>query len=98
MPQAAPITSICRCIATSGSEPSDSPRQNAACIIRVESCTGRASRVKDVVMTGAASTKWQDWTSFALGLWLAVSPWMLDYSHIEAATANAAFMGLALAL
>ncbi len=33
-----------------------------------------------------------------LGLWLAVSPWVLDYSHHEAATANAAFMGLALAL
>ena len=42
--------------------------------------------------------RWQDWSSFALGLWLAVSPWTLDYSHQEAATANAAFMGLALAL
>lgn len=42
--------------------------------------------------------KWQDWTSFGLGLWLAVSPWALAYSHHEAATANAAFMGLALAL
>lgn len=45
-----------------------------------------------------AGAKWQDWTSFALGLWLAVSPWALDFSHHEAATANAAFMGLALAL
>jgi SPW repeat len=45
-----------------------------------------------------AAAKWQDWTSFALGLWLAVSPWVLGYSHQEAATANAAFMGLALAL
>jgi hypothetical protein len=45
-----------------------------------------------------AATKWQDWASFALGLWLAVSPWVLGYSHLEAATANAAFMGLALAL
>lgn len=45
--------------------------------------------------TGA---RWQDWASFALGLWLAVSPWALDFSHHEAATANAAFMGLALAL
>jgi hypothetical protein len=43
-------------------------------------------------------TRWQDWASFALGLWLAVSPWVLGYSHQEAATANAAFMGLALAL
>lgn len=45
-----------------------------------------------------AITKWQDWSSFALGLWLAMSPWLLGYSHHEAATANAAFVGLALAL
>jgi hypothetical protein len=45
-----------------------------------------------------AATKWQDWASFGLGLWLAVSPWVLGYSQLEAATANAAFMGLALAL
>ena len=45
-----------------------------------------------------AAARWQDWTSFALGLWLAVSPWALGYSHLESATANAAFMGLALAL
>jgi hypothetical protein len=46
----------------------------------------------------ATKTRWQDWTSFALGLWLATSPWILGYSHLEAATANAAFIGLALAL
>lgn len=44
------------------------------------------------------ATKWQDWTSFALGLWLAVSPWVLGYSSVHGATANAAFVGLALAL
>jgi len=44
------------------------------------------------------ATRWQDWASFALGLWLAVSPWALGYSHQHAATANAAFVGLALAL
>lgn len=46
----------------------------------------------------AAATRWQDWASFALGLWLAMSPWLLDYSHHEAATANAAIVGLMLAL
>lgn len=46
----------------------------------------------------AAPAHWQDWASFALGLWLAVSPWVLGYSHTEAATANAAFLGLAIAL
>lgn len=45
-----------------------------------------------------SSARWQDWASFALGLWLAMSPWMLGYSHHDAATGNAAFMGLALAL
>ena len=46
----------------------------------------------------AASAKWQRWASFTLGLWLAVSPWFLGYSHSEAATANAACIGLLLAL
>jgi hypothetical protein len=45
-----------------------------------------------------AGARWQDWASFALGLWLAMSPWLLGYSNQDAATANAAFMGLALAL
>jgi SPW repeat len=45
-----------------------------------------------------ASSKWQDWTSFALGLWLAVSPWIAGYHEHELATANAIVVGLALAL
>lgn len=45
-----------------------------------------------------AATKWQDWASFALGLWLAVSPWAAGYAEHEVATANAIFVGLALAL
>jgi hypothetical protein len=49
-----------------------------------------------VVMT--ATTRWQEWASFALGLWLAVSPWLADYAAHEAATANAVFLGIALAL
>ena len=49
-------------------------------------------------MQVAANNKWQDWTSFALGLWLTVSPWVLGYSSVHSATANAAFVGLALAL
>jgi len=42
--------------------------------------------------------RWQDWASFALGLWLAVSPWLADYAAHDAATTNAAVCGLALAL
>lgn len=45
-----------------------------------------------------ATARWQEWASFALGLWLAVSPWIVGYAEHEAATANAAFVGLALAL
>lgn len=48
-------------------------------------------------MTSVAS-RWQDWTSFVLGLWLAVSPWVLDYTAEDAATANAAFLGVAIAI
>ena len=44
------------------------------------------------------TTKWQGWTSFALGLWLAVSPWIAGYAEHNAATANAVIAGLALAL
>ena len=49
------------------------------------------------VNTGSIA-RWQDWASFALGLWLAVSPWMAGFSANEAATANSVFLGIALAL
>lgn len=42
--------------------------------------------------------RWLDWASFALGLWLAISPWALGYAHVDGATGNAAFVGLAIAL
>lgn len=45
-----------------------------------------------------AAARWQEWASFALGLWLAVSPWLADYADHEGATANAAVVGLLLAL
>jgi len=44
------------------------------------------------------AAKWQDWTSFALALWLAVSPWIAGYAEHQTATANAVIVGLALAL
>ena len=48
-------------------------------------------------MVGTA--RWQDWTSFGLGLWLAVSPWIVGYDGSDhAATCNAAFVGVALAI
>ena len=42
--------------------------------------------------------RWQEWASFALGLWLAVSPWLCGYEDQHPATANAVFVGIALAL
>lgn len=48
--------------------------------------------------TVAEVRRWQDWASFALALWLAVSPWLAGYAEHDAATANAAVVGLALAL
>ena len=42
--------------------------------------------------------RWQDWASFALALWLAVSPWLAGYAAHDAATANAALVGLLLAV
>lgn len=46
----------------------------------------------------SATARWQEWASFALGLWLAMSPWVCGYADQPAATGNAAFMGVALAL
>jgi len=31
------------------------------------------------------TARWQDWTAFALGLWLAVSPWIVGYESDHAA-------------
>ena len=40
------------------------------------------------------TAKWQDWASFALGLWLALSPWIAGYAEQAGATANAVTAGL----
>jgi SPW repeat len=72
---------------------------NEASIISVESWRAFSMGSRTAGMGRMTTvTRWQDWASFALGLWLAVSPWVLGYSHQEAPTANAAFIGLALAL
>ena len=38
---------------------------------------------------------WEDWISVALGLWLLVSPWVLDYGQV-AVTQNAVLLGFLL--
>lgn len=44
------------------------------------------------------AVRWHGWAGFALGLWLALSPWVAGYAGNDSATANAAVTGLALAL
>jgi SPW repeat-containing protein len=58
----------------------------------------RLARVKEQRVQ-TATARWQEWASFVLGLWLAVSPWICGYADDQqAATANAVFVGIALAL
>jgi hypothetical protein len=51
---------------------------------------------KEQRMVGTA--RWQDWASFGLGLWLAVSAFIVGYEAEMAATVNAVFIGVALAI
>lgn len=37
---------------------------------------------------------WEEWTEAVLGLWMAASPWILDYSQLGGATVSAFFTGL----
>jgi SPW repeat len=37
--------------------------------------------------------QWQDWTSWALGLWLLLSPWTLFFEHEARALENALVVG-----
>lgn len=38
---------------------------------------------------------WEEWTEVALGVWLAVSPWVLSYTALETARSNAILVGAA---
>ena len=41
-----------------------------------------------------APKAWEEWTEAALGLWLAVSPWVLGFSANQNAMMNAVIVGL----
>ena len=42
---------------------------------------------------------WQDWLDMVLGLWLAVSPWIIDFADSDPAAArNALVVGIAIAV
>ena len=38
--------------------------------------------------------KWEEWTNVVVGIWLAVSPWVLGFSNDPATTWNAVIVGL----
>lgn len=42
--------------------------------------------------------RWQDWVNMLLGLWLFVSPWVLQYVAFEGAAWNAYVVGTAIAV
>ncbi len=41
---------------------------------------------------------WEEWVSVALGVWLAISPWILGYSTVTAAMRDAVAVGVVVAL
>ena len=41
---------------------------------------------------------WEEWVSVALGVWLAISPWVLGFTGLVAATSNAVIVGIAVAV
>lgn len=38
--------------------------------------------------------RWEEWTNVALGIWLAISPWVLGFTGAAAAARNAVLVGL----
>lgn len=40
--------------------------------------------------------RWQDWVNLILGVWLFVSPWVLEYTMLQSAAWNAYIMGAAI--
>ncbi len=44
------------------------------------------------------TTRWQDWAELILGIWLFISPWLLNYSNVSAAATNAYVLGIAIVI
>lgn len=38
--------------------------------------------------------QWEEWTNVVVGLWVAVSPWVLGFTGLTAATSNAVIVGI----
>ncbi|HWQ40317.1 MAG TPA: SPW repeat protein [Burkholderiales bacterium] len=41
---------------------------------------------------------WEEWLNAAFGVWLAISPWVLGFSALASATANAVIVGVVVAV
>ena len=41
---------------------------------------------------------WEEWGNVVLGVWLVISPWVLSFSNITTAMANAVIVGVVVAL
>lgn len=63
-----------------------------------ESRNRRSGRLLQWSMRTGFAGGWQGWAGYALGLWLALSPWLAGHAAHDAATANAVFVGIVLAL
>jgi SPW repeat len=81
-------------MATPISESDDAGRTNGKYFAGVQCNAGDLERT----VKSALVTRWEGWAGFALGLWLAMSPWFCGYADQHVATGNAAFMGISLAL
>lgn len=44
----------------------------------------------------AAFQRWEEWTNLVLGIWLLLSPWVLDYTEASSLTWNAVIAGAAI--
>ncbi len=42
--------------------------------------------------------RWQDWVSLILGIWLFISPWVVGFSAVSNAAANAWILGIVVAV
>jgi hypothetical protein len=49
-------------------------------------------------LIGLSRAEWAEWTNVGVGVWLLVSPWILDYSAIGSLTWNAVVIGIVVAV
>jgi len=47
-------------------------------------------------VSGMTTRRWQDWLNLALGAWLFLSPWLMQYGDFTGAAWNAHLLGLAI--